>query len=150
MQKFSQFPNIATWPYYFSIEEEECVCKRYFDLLRQARHRPQINGNCALDFQTSSCFAGFYFIIFFFTHDSFAHSEMSWLVFGLIMEDNGCFFVNSHIGILAALASMFGALSGEGVGLWMGGTLAQCRLVGYFLCCTWRKFNCLVKFGGDL
>lgn len=59
----------------------------------------------------------FILLFFFFTHDSFAHSEMSWSGSGLIMEDNGCFFVNSHIGILAALASMFGALSGEGVGL---------------------------------
>lgn len=59
----------------------------------------------------------FILFIFFFTHDSFAHSEMSWSGSGLIMEDNGCFFVNSHIDILASLASRFGALSGEGAWL---------------------------------
>lgn len=57
----------------------------------------------------------FILFIFFFTHDSFAYSEMSQS--GLITEDNGCFFVNSHIGILASLASRFGALSGEGAWL---------------------------------
>lgn len=35
----------------------------------------------------------FILFIFFFTHNSFAHSEMSWSGSGLIMEDNGCFLL---------------------------------------------------------
>lgn len=35
----------------------------------------------------------FILFIFFFAHDSFAHSEMSWSGYGLIMEDNGCFLL---------------------------------------------------------